>query len=316
MFSLISRRGGSKPIPLEQDSDHRFAMTQDSASLDPLRREIDRIDESIHDLLIQRSALVEQIANAKGEAITVLRPGREAEILRRLLARHRGQFPRMALVRIWREMIGALLAIQAPFAVAVQSPARGTDFVELARNHFGVVVPLQVCRTAGQVVRAVADGEASAGLVPMPAGLEMADEPEPWWTSLAGGSGESPRVVARLPFVSPPPSTGAVEPPQALVIACRDHDETGDDRTLAVLETGPDVSRDRLRAAMIAGGLESAGLMAISRRGDVWLHLVEIHGHVAVSDPRLARLAAQREPVAHVSVIGGYATPLPPESIA
>jgi len=301
---------------LNKDFDHRFAMTQDSSSLDQLRREIDRLDESIHDLLIQRSALVEQIANAKGETITVLRPGREAEILRRLLARHRGQFPRMALVRIWREMIGALLAIQAPFAVAVQSPGRGTDFVELARNHFGVVVPLQVCRTAGQVVRAVADGEASAGLVPMPAGLEPADEPEPWWTSLAVSSGEAPRVVARLPFVSPPQSTGAAEPPQALVIACRDHDETGDDRTLAVLETGPDVSRDRLRAAMSAGGLESAGLLAICRRGDVWLHLIEIHGHVAIGDPRLARLAAQREPVSHVSVIGGYATPLPPESIA
>lgn len=318
MFSLISGRGGTKPIPLEQDFDYRFAMTQDSSSLDKLRREIDRIDESIHDLLIQRSALVERIANAKGETVTVLRPGREAEILRRLLARHRGQFPRMALVRIWREMIGALLAIQAPFAVAVQSTGTGpgTDFIELARNHFGVVVPLQVCRTAGQVVRAVADGEASAGLVPMPAGIELADEPEPWWASLAVGSGEAPRVVARLPFVMPPQSTGAAEPTQALVIACRDHDETGDDRTLAVLETGPDVSRDRLRAAMSAGGLESAGLLAICRRGDVWLHLIEIHGHVAVGDPRLARLAALRETVAHVSVIGGYATPLPPESIA
>ncbi|CCG42590.1 chorismate mutase [Magnetospirillum molischianum] len=290
-------------------------MTQDSTSLDSLRREIDSIDESIHDLLIQRSALVERIANAKGETITVLRPGREAEILRRLLARHRGQFPRMALVRIWREMIGALLAIQAPFAVAVQSSGRGPDFIELARNHFGVVVPLQACRTAGQVVRAVADSEASAGLVSMPAGIEMADEPEPWWASLAVGSGEAPRVVARLPFVSPPLSSGVAELPQALVIACRDHDDTGDDRTLVVLETGPDVSRDRLRAAMAAGGLESAGLLAICRRGDAWLHLIEIQGHVAVGDPRLARLAAQREPVAHVSVIGGYATPLPPESI-
>jgi chorismate mutase len=300
---------------LNRISDHRRAMTQDSASLDQLRREIDRIDESIHDLLIQRSALVERIAAAKGTTVTALRPGREAEILRRLLARHRGMFPRMALVRIWREMIGALLAIQAPFAVAVQAPGtgRGAGFVELARDHFGVVVPLQTCRTAGQVVRAVADGEASAGLVPLPAGADLADEPEPWWASLAVGSGEAPRVVARLPFVAPPSDKAAAESLQALVIACRDHDETGDDCTLAVLETGPDVSRDRLRAAMAAGGLESIGLLAICRRGDVWLNLVEIRGHVAIGDPRLAAL---REPVSHVSVIGGYATPLPSEPVA
>lgn len=295
-------------------------MPQNSVSLDQLRREIDRIDESIHDLLIQRSALVEQVAVAKGDRAVVLRPGREAEILRRLLARHRGQFPRMALVRIWREMIGALLAIQAPFAVAVhaEGEGRGASFVELARNHFGVVVPLQICRTPGQVVRAVADGEASAGLVPLPqaVGSDVAEEAEPWWTSLAAGRGEGPRVVARLPFVAPPPAPGVPEPPQALVIACRDHDETGDDRTLMVLESGPDVSRDRLRAAVAAAGLESAGVLAICRHGDVWLHLIEILGHVPATDPRLARLTATREPVAHVSVVGGYATPLPPEALA
>jgi len=291
-------------------------MPQNSVSLDQLRREIDRIDESIHDLLIQRSALVEQVGLVKGENAVILRPGREAEILRRLLARHRGQFPRMALVRIWREMIGALLAIQAPFAVAVHAEGRGASFVELARNHFGVVVPLQICRTPGQVVRAVADGEAAAGLVPLPGGPELAEEGEPWWTSLAVGRGEIPRVVARLPFVAPPYAGGAGEPPQALVIACRDHDETGDDRTLVALETAPDVSRDRLRAAVTATGLESAGVMAISRHGDVWLHLVELFGHVTAADPRIARLTVQREPVAHVSVIGGYATPLPPEALA
>jgi len=291
-------------------------MPQNSVSLDQLRREIDRIDESIHDLLIQRSALVEQVAVAKGGDAVILRPGREAEILRRLLARHRGQFPRMALVRIWREMIGALLAIQAPFAVAVHAEGRSASFVELARNHFGVVVPLQLCRTPGQVVRAVADGEASAGLVPLPVGGDPGEEIEPWWASLAVGRGEIPRVVARLPFVSPPPSPGVPEPPQALVIACRDHDETGDDRTLIALETAPDVSRDRLRAAVLAAGLESAGVVAICRHGDVWLHLAEILGHVTADDPRLARLTLLREPVAHVSVIGGYATPLPPEALA
>jgi chorismate mutase/prephenate dehydratase len=291
-------------------------MSQDSANLDQLRREIDSIDESIHDLLMQRSSLVAHIAAAKSDSRVSLRPGREAAILRRLLARHGGTFPKMALVRIWREIMGALVGLQGPFSVAVHAAGRSTSSIELARNHFGTVAPLHAFRSAGQVVRAVADGHASVGVVPLTPGTEIADEAEPWWASLTVGSGEPPRVVARLPFAGVLPAKGSAEPPQALVIACRDHDETGDDRTVLVLETGPEVSRDRLRAVLSAGGLEPAQLLAIYRHGGVWLHMVEILGHVAAADPRLAALVAPKEPVSHVSVIGGYATPLPPEALS
>ncbi|CAA7619406.1 chorismate mutase [Magnetospirillum sp. SS-4] len=291
-------------------------MSQDSASLEQLRREIDRIDDSIHDLLMQRSQVVERIAAAKPAGRVTLRPGREASILRRLLARHRGSLPKMALVRIWREMMGALVGLQGPFSVAVHAAGRSTASIELARNHFGTVAPLHAYRSAGQVVRAVADGTASVGVVPLTPGTEAADEAEPWWASLTVGSGEPPRVVARLPFAGTPPVKGSPEPLQALVIACRDHDETGDDRTVLVLETGPEVSRDRLRAVLSAGGLEPAELFAIYRHGGVWLHLVELLGHVAATDPRLAMLVAPKDPISHVSVIGGYATPLSPEALA
>ncbi|RAU23025.1 chorismate mutase [Paramagnetospirillum kuznetsovii] len=291
-------------------------MSQDSANLDQLRRKIDCIDESIHDLLMQRSDLVAHIAAAKSDSRVSLRPGREASILRRLLARHSGAFPKMALVRIWREIMGALVALQGPFSVAVHAVGRSTSSVELARNHFGTVAPLHAYRSAGQVVRAVADGHASVGVVPLTPGTEIADEAEPWWASLTVGSGEPPRVVARLPFAVVLPAKGSPEPPQALVIACRDHDETGDDRTVLVLETGPEVSRDRLRAVLSAGGLEPAQLLAIYRHGAVWLHMVEILGHVTAADPRLVALVAPKDPISHVSVIGGYATPLAAEAIS
>jgi chorismate mutase/prephenate dehydratase len=291
-------------------------MNQDSASLEQLRREIDRIDDSIHDLLMQRSSVVERIAAAKPTGRVTLRPGREASILRRLLARHQGGFPKMALIRIWRELMGALVGLQGPFSVAVHATGRSTASIELARNHFGTVAPLHAYRSAGQVVRAVADGHAAVGVVPLTPGTEAADEAEPWWASLTVGSGEPPRVVARLPFAGTLPVKGSPDPLQALVIACRDHDETGDDRTVLVLETGPEVSRDRLRAVLSAGGLEPAELFAIYRHGGVWLHLVEILGHVAAADSRLAMLVAPKDPISHVSVIGGYATPLPPEALA
>lgn len=290
-------------------------MTQDSAALEQLRREIDRIDDQLHDLLMRRTGLVGQIAAAKTDRKVTLRPGREAQILRRLVGRHAGEFPKLALVRIWREIVGALTGLQAPLHIAVHAAGRSTAAIELTRNHFGVVAPLSAFRSPGQVVRAVADGIATVGVIPLIPGTEAADDAEPWWTSLTLESGDAPRVVARLPFAPTAPVKGAAEPLQALVIACRDHDESGDDRTLAVLETGPDVSRDRLRAILGAGGLEPAELLAIHRHGAQWLHMVEILGHVTAADPRLAALVAPKDPVGRIAVIGGYATPFAPEAL-
>lgn len=282
-------------------------MSTDSASLDRVRREIDRIDDKIHDLLMERAGLVEQIAKAKTPGAVALRPGREASVLRRLVARHKGPFPKQALVRIWREIMGALVGLQQPFTIAVYQPERGAGYIELARNHFGVVWPQIVHLTPGHVVRMVADGQASVGLVPIP----NANDVEPWWLALTSDAGNLPRVVSRLPILVDGAVPGRPEPLEALVVACRAPEPTGDDLSLVAVETAPDISRDRLRAAFTAVGMEVVAMVATHRSEGVWRHLLEIAGHVAEGDPRLAELVVTRDPIAHVRTIGGYATPLP-----
>jgi chorismate mutase-like protein len=282
-------------------------MSTDSASLDRLRREIDRIDDKLHDLLIERAGLVEQIASAKAPGGVALRPGREALVLRRLIGRHQGLFPKAALVRIWREIMGALVGMQQPFTIAVFQPERGAGYIELARNHFGVVWPQIVHLTPGHVVRMVADGQASVGVVPIPGAADV----EPWWLALTSDAGNLPRVVARLPILAPEGSAGRPEPLEAFVVACRDAEETGDDRTLVAVETAPDVSRDRLRAAFTAAGIELTNMIATHRSDGAWRHLVEVDGYLANGDQRLLDMVQTKDPATHVRVIGGYATPLP-----
>ena len=82
-------------------------------SLAALRAEIDAIDDALHDLVMRRAAVVARMAasRVKGDASS-LRPGREASILRRLLARHSGALPPAALVRLWREILSASNAMQ------------------------------------------------------------------------------------------------------------------------------------------------------------------------------------------------------------
>lgn len=282
-------------------------MSTDTASLDRLRREIDRIDDQIHDLLMERAGLVEQIASAKAQDGLRLRPGREAEVMRRLVMRHQGALPKAALVRIWREIMGALVGLQQPFTVAVFQPERGAGYIDLARNHFGVVWPQLVHLTPGNVVRMVADGQASVGVVPIPGEADA----EPWWLPLTTDAENLPRVVARLPVLAQETAPGRPDPLQAFVVACRDHDETGDDRTLVAIETAPDVSRDRLRAALTSANVPLAAVLATHRSEGAWRHLVELDGYFPGTDPRLAELTAAKDPATHVRVIGGYASQIP-----
>ncbi len=287
-------------------------MTQPDPTIDSLRQQIDDIDDRIHDLLMERCALVERIGALKTGDADALRPGREVAILRRLTGRHIGAFPKAALVRIWREIVGALVGVQKPMTMAVAQPERGAGFIELARDHFGVVWPIRTTPSPGQVVRMVAEDQATVGVVPLP-GLAP-PEAEAWWTTLASDRPDIPRVIARLP-VYPHDSNSGGDPLEALVVAKRplermNQDRTEHDRTLIVLETAGDASRDRARALMGAAGFDAVDIMASRSTEDSQVHLVVVEGWVGPGDARFASLL--RDPVRHANVIGGYAVPLAP----
>ncbi|MTJ81143.1 MAG: chorismate mutase [Telmatospirillum sp.] len=279
-------------------------------SLDRLRQEIDRVDDALHDLLMQRTRLVEQVGLlTTPDDLTQLRPAREAEIARRLLSRHVGRFPKAALMRIWREIIGAMISLQGSVSVAVFMPDRGAGYLELARDHFGSILNILPVRSAGQVTKAVADGSATVGIMPMP----DREDVEPWWISLMGDSQDLPRIVARLPFIGPSPSRG--DGLEALVVGRQFPDPTGYDRSWLALETTPDISRARLRSVLSAAGLEPTQFAATHRTDDSWLHLVEISGHMVAEDRRIGRLVERLQPVQRAALLGGYPVPFSPEDL-
>ncbi|OIQ96555.1 hypothetical protein GALL_213810 [mine drainage metagenome] len=278
-------------------------------SLDKLRGEIDRLDDALHDLLMKRAEVVERVAALKEDGGQVtLRPGREAEIVRRIVARHGGRFPKPTLARLWRELISGMCAIQGQVSMAVYSPERGAGYLDLARDHYGSSAVMTPWSSPGQVVRAVAEGSANVGILPMP----DRDDGELWWTSLMGDSTDLPRIVTRLPFSGATRSDGL----EALVVARQSFDPTGYDRSWLGVETLPDVSRARLRAVLGAAGLEPTALAATHRQSDSWLHLVEISGALSPDDRRLAKLVERREPVLRCALLGGYPVPLSPEDLA
>ena len=279
-------------------------MTTPGKSLDELRAEIDEIDAALHDQIMRRAALVDQIVARKSkDSIANVRPGREAAILRRLMAQHDGRFPVGALLRVWREIIAAITRMQtADYAVAVYVSGEDQGCWDLARDQFGSQTPMTAHPSPRDVLTQVVAGKASIGVVPRP----TEDHPGSWWSSLCAPG--APRVVYRLPFYSRGNARNATsDAPDALAIAKVEPEDSGSDTSLLVIETAEELSRTAL-GGLLATAKLTPHLMA-SRREGSWMHVAEVDGFLRPDDEALKALEA-RDVVQRVSVIGAYATPL------
>ena len=281
-------------------------MIEDS-SLDELRREIDILDDRIHDCLMRRTEVVGRIAAAKKTdgAALALRPGREASILRRLARRHAGAFPLPVLLRLWRELLAGAVAVQGGLTVGVFAPERAAACRDLARDHFGAATRVRNFQSARQVIQNVGHGAVSVGVVPVPGG-ETGDA---WWQMLFAGGAGSPCIVAKLPFWENPPASA--DPVAAWAIARLAPEKTGDDVTVAAVERGGAVSRARLRADLRSRGFAARTLATWQDREkpDRISYLVEIDGFVEVGEDDEAALGA-RFGGGEAALLGAYARPI------
>lgn len=272
------------------------------AEIDELRAEIDGLDDRIHDLLMRRTELATKVGALKragGENRVFMRPGREADVVRHVIGRHRGPFPKAAVFRIWREIIGGTLCVEGPLVLAVElcGGDGGPALRELARDHFGIAAPLVACAGADAVLDALAQGRANVGVLALP----RPGEREPWWSALAQGRPAGLEIVARLPSLEP--AGGA--PARAFVLAATAFDSSGEDTTLLALEALAGIGQ-----AAVMKALEAAGFAA------EWLaddggsrHLVGLEGFVAAEDPRFGALEAGAV-VKRFRRLGGFARPL------
>jgi chorismate mutase len=166
-------------------------------SLADLRQDIDRIDEGMHRLLMERGDIIDRLIAVKKsqETGSAFRPAREADMMRRLVARHHGILPLDTAESIWRVIISTFTFVQAPFSVHADLSVGDALMRDSARFHFGFTVPLAAHMGAAGVVAAVSQSKGDLGLVPAVAIAGSG----PWWTALEFAS--APKIIARLPFV-------------------------------------------------------------------------------------------------------------------
>jgi len=169
-------------------------------ALGDLRKEIDRIDESMHRLLMERGDIIDRLIAVKQtqESGSAFRPAREADMMRRLVQRHQGILPLDTAESIWRVIIATFTHVQAPFAVHADLSAGDALMRDSARFHFGFTVPFITHMGSANVVAAVSASKGDLGLVPAFATFGTG----PWWSALEFAS--APKIIARLPFIDRP----------------------------------------------------------------------------------------------------------------
>lgn len=164
-------------------------------SLQDLRGEIDRIDEAMHRLLMERGEIISTLISVKKtqEVGSAFRPAREADMMKRLVARHHGMLPLDTVESIWRVMISTFTYVQAPFSMHADLSAGDSAMRDSARFHFGFTVPFVSHFSAAAAVGAVAKSKGDLALV------SATDARDAWWTALEADG--APKIIARLPFL-------------------------------------------------------------------------------------------------------------------
>jgi chorismate mutase len=166
-------------------------------SLAELRAEIDRIDEAMHHLLMERGDIIETLIRAKGtiDSGQAFRPGREADMMRRLAGRHHGILPLDTAESIWRVIIATFTYVQANYTVHADVSGGDIPVRDSARFHFGFTPPLLSYAGPDRVIAAVAKSKGDLGVIRAEGHVSGGA----WWRALEDP--DAPKIIARLPFI-------------------------------------------------------------------------------------------------------------------
>lgn len=261
-------------------------------TLDEVRREIDSIDDAMHDLLMRRANLAAEVAAAKARdaqaqgagGFIPFRPKREVELLRRLAGRNQGALALGVVSRIWREIVAFMSQIQGPFR-AIMWAGGGMAFWELTRNGYGSTVPVMPIEDCDEIIEVCAQDPCAVGVLPWPATTAT-----PWWLALSKTAGV--RVVMALPVIS---ASGV---PEALSVAQAEFEATDADTSLLVIKG---CKGHEGCAALSAHGLSAHVIDEIDGAA-----LLSVEGYVISGDGRL-EAAASDTLFETIVPIGGYA---------
>ena len=142
-------------------------MSKTTKNLSQLRAAIDEVDRELLALLNRRAGFANEVGELKrAEGTPVFRPEREAQVINTLQAANSGPLKNENVATIWREVMSACRALEAPQRVAYLGPA-GTFSEQAAMQFFGSSIDHVPCVNFDEVFHAATAGTADFGVVPV-----------------------------------------------------------------------------------------------------------------------------------------------------
>ncbi|WP_298913372.1 chorismate mutase [uncultured Algimonas sp.] len=179
-----------------------------NSDLERVRRDIDRVDRAMLDLIAERLALSADVRRAKAGS-RLWRPAREdghvADLAR--MAQDTGTPPAL-ISRIWAELMSASISVQGSTRIHVALEGDGRANLSLIRDRFGGSLPLLSYPTSSNALAAAYGEDEGIAVLPAPGGMTR------WWTALAPGG-----AMPEMKIVAPLPRVDADDWPQAVAVA-------------------------------------------------------------------------------------------------
>lgn len=290
-------------------SDKSLDKTLTPAELVKFREAIDAKDEQIIALLKERAKIVEKVGTFKrknGAPKCFIRAGREADMIRHIYAAFAdSKFSSVSAAAMWRLIIGASTALEAPLRISVRADDQDEKLFWMAREYFGPCVTIIRQPNVNRVVGDVVDGKAEVGLLP-----PLQDETHGnWWRTLAQQEAHhAPRLFAHVPFVT---AKSESQRRSSFAIARLEPEPTEDDVTLLAVETS-DVSINRLTTAFATAGFKASRIhFSADPAQQTTHHLLEVQGFVAHDNAKLLSVWKKLEEGLHDwHWVGAYAIPI------
>ncbi len=278
--------------------------TKKDQTLASMRQEIDAIDSDLLALLGRRAHIVGQLSelkksnNQQSAPASAMRPGREAQIIRRIFSTNTSTLPNTAMAGLWRGIVSVFLRLQYPFTAHVATGPGGLPLWDMARVHFGPDTPLVSRQQTEDVIDQVIRDNHAVGVVPSPGTTDAAS----WWKLLPPAAPGKAQIVARLPFFT---DKAITDESSGYIIARADREASGEDVTLLRLGQA---TTDLVKNFSNLPGIQ---ILLQDPDQDRFDCLIAAEGYLTEKDE--AFLNYEQDAItsgAVLDIIGGYALPI------
>ena len=159
--------------------------------IDKLRKQIDKIDTLILDLLKKRSKIAENIGKEK-KSNNLFRPERQASILRNILKKNGNNLNPLHILSFWRSIFLSQINIQGGIKLILSNNI-ANSYIKTVYDYFSHDIEIITMNNTSKALEKVYNGKNILTILPYPSNNKGAK----WWTNIQS---EKLYAIAALPF--------------------------------------------------------------------------------------------------------------------